>query len=256
MIWPFSKKKPVQETYTVPPSGLYDIHCHLFYGMDDGPKNKDEAIKMLYGLGDLGYRGIIATPHVNHPMFENPRDPEVEKQLQLFNEMEGEQLPKIIAGGEIMLQNTSMEKFGSYSGANINNNLLIEFGLSFPPEIDDFVFRMQVQSKNIILAHVERQPKFQSNPARLMELKKRGVFLQLDLLSLVGQYGLAAMNTGWRLLEDGAIDMVSTDLHSSQGLPLVQKALNELAIFDESLFVKLASVNPKHIFDGNAHLIE
>ena len=59
--------------------GLYDIHCHIVPGVDDGAVNLEEAVKMVEAQYKQGIRTIIATPHFRKGMFE-PSASEVKKQ--------------------------------------------------------------------------------------------------------------------------------------------------------------------------------
>ena len=50
--------------------GLFDIHCHIIPGVDDGSKSLEESIKMLEMEYKDGIRNIILTPHFRYDMFE------------------------------------------------------------------------------------------------------------------------------------------------------------------------------------------
>ena len=50
--------------------GIYDIHCHIVPGVDDGAENLKMSVRMLQKEYDDGVRGIIATPHFRYDMFE------------------------------------------------------------------------------------------------------------------------------------------------------------------------------------------
>lgn len=53
-----------------------DIHHHLLYGMDDGPKGIEEMEAMIEAAYSDGIRIIIATPHASpgvHP-FDMSKD--------------------------------------------------------------------------------------------------------------------------------------------------------------------------------------
>ena len=63
--------------------GLYDIHCHIVPGVDDGAVNLEEAVKMVEAQYKQGIRTIIATPHFRKGMFE-PSASEVKKQFQIL----------------------------------------------------------------------------------------------------------------------------------------------------------------------------
>ena len=49
---------------------LYDIHCHILPGVDDGAKDMDMALSMIEKEIDAGVETIILTPHFRKEMFE------------------------------------------------------------------------------------------------------------------------------------------------------------------------------------------
>ena len=46
--------------------GIYDIHCHIVPGVDDGAKDLKTSVRMLQKEYDDGVRNIIATPHFRY----------------------------------------------------------------------------------------------------------------------------------------------------------------------------------------------
>ena len=44
--------------------GLYDIHCHILPGVDDGARNMEESLWMLNKAYQEGVRHVILTPDV------------------------------------------------------------------------------------------------------------------------------------------------------------------------------------------------
>ena len=42
---------------------MIDIHNHVLINVDDGPKNKEEMLKLLKQAKDEGVTEVIATPH-------------------------------------------------------------------------------------------------------------------------------------------------------------------------------------------------
>src|SRR5262245_46307974 len=45
--------------------GYVDIHSHVLYGLDDGPKTAGESLAMLEQAAAAGTTDIVATPHAN-----------------------------------------------------------------------------------------------------------------------------------------------------------------------------------------------
>ena len=42
---------------------LFDIHSHILFGVDDGPKNIKESLNLLEAMKNDGITKIMATPH-------------------------------------------------------------------------------------------------------------------------------------------------------------------------------------------------
>ena len=69
--------------------GIYDIHCHIVPGVDDGSANYEETKKLLRMEYDQGVRNIIATPHFRFRMFETPLS-KVREQFKLVQKAAAE----------------------------------------------------------------------------------------------------------------------------------------------------------------------
>ena len=48
---------------------MIDIHSHILYGVDDGPKSVEEALDMLERAVEEGITEIISTSHSFHPQY-------------------------------------------------------------------------------------------------------------------------------------------------------------------------------------------
>ena len=64
---------------------LFDIHCHIIPGVDDGARTMEMALKMLQMEYEDGVRSIILTPHYRREMFETPKE-KIERQFALLKE--------------------------------------------------------------------------------------------------------------------------------------------------------------------------
>ena len=52
---------------------MIDLHCHILYGLDDGPGTIEESVQMCrMGYAD-GVRTVVATPHTLNESFQNDR---------------------------------------------------------------------------------------------------------------------------------------------------------------------------------------
>ncbi|MBI5560524.1 MAG: hypothetical protein HY883_04555 [Deltaproteobacteria bacterium] len=53
---------------------MIDIHCHILPGIDDGPSDMDESVRMCRVAEKDGIRTIVATPHHKPGAYETPSD--------------------------------------------------------------------------------------------------------------------------------------------------------------------------------------
>ena len=70
-------------------TGIYDIHCHIVPGVDDGASDYEDTKKLLRMEYDQGVRNIIANPHFRFRMFETPLS-RVQEQFLLVQKAEAE----------------------------------------------------------------------------------------------------------------------------------------------------------------------
>lgn len=64
--------------------GIYDIHCHIVPGVDDGATDIGETVKLLRMEYEQGVRTVITTPHFRFRMFETPAE-KVREQFRLVD---------------------------------------------------------------------------------------------------------------------------------------------------------------------------
>ena len=62
---------------------LFDVHCHMVPGVDDGAADLEESLEMLKMQHEGGVRKIIITPHYRRRMFETPAKKVHEQFLKL-----------------------------------------------------------------------------------------------------------------------------------------------------------------------------
>ncbi len=233
---------------------LYDLHNHLLAGIDDGAGDSAESGAILTGLAGLGFRGICATPHWNHPRFPEPSVEDTARQLQDLTAIADGLSTGLRNGGEIMMRDNWVESLRDGRLPTIGGVALVEFPFRESTVIEGFehlVFDFQTRGITLLIAHPERHPDFQRRPGLLERFRARGALLQLDLFSLCGRDGGAAKRLGWHMVRTGLADVAATDIHRADSLPLVEQALNALAARSEKQFVRLLSTNPGHIFCGH-----
>lgn len=216
----FGKKKSLPSTVGKEKGDLgflgWDMHSHLIPGIDDGARDLDQSLELIRGLKDLGYQGLITTPHIKSDHYPNSREI-IEEGLERIREAlesEGIDLP-LRAAAEYYIDEHFMKllRRGELMPV-VDRRVLVEFSFMFAPHgIQELMFEIQSEGYEPILAHPERYGYFHQRMEVFEDLKDRGCYLQLNLLSLSGYYGKPIQKMAQALLDAGLYDYAGSDLH-------------------------------------------
>lgn len=192
-----------------------DIHSHLIAGIDDGSPDVETSVSIIKNLIELGFKKIITTPHIMSDFYRN-NPTNIKQGLELVRqELKNQSIDfSIEAGAEYFLDYEFAQKLESEKLLSWGDNyLLVETSfISAPPQFHDTIFKIQLKQYKVVLAHPERYLFMTID--ELKELKQKNVFLQLNLLSLVGYYGKEVEKRAKTLIDLEMIDFVGTDCHN------------------------------------------
>jgi protein-tyrosine phosphatase len=212
-------------------SGLTcDMHSHLLPGIDDGVPDMITAIELIKEMKSLGYKKLITTPHIMSDVYKNT--PEIIKgKLELLSNtliVEGIDI-QIQAAGEYqiddgfpsLLEKGDLLTFG-------DNHILIELPYYHaPPILYEITFELQISGYKIILAHPERYQYWHHDFTKYHEMKDRGIFFQMNMMSISGHYSPEVKKVAEKMIDQGLIDFLGSDLHNFQYLQYIRKSLYE-----------------------------
>ena len=204
--------------------GFTDIHHHLVYGMDDGPRSLGESRAMLRAAKEDGIRRIVVTPHAM---------PGIERfdyalYLQRLDELAGYAWNEgitLLPGAEILFTEATRRHLddGLVPTLAGTQHVLIEFS----PDIEYGAMERALESLLVggylpILAHIERYHCFVSQLKRAVELKKQlDVRFQVNCATMVRGKGFAVNRFCRKLFEERLIDAVATDAHNVGSRPVM-----------------------------------
>lgn len=202
-----------------------DMHAHFLPGIDDGAANLEESFVLIDGLIGLGYKELIATPHIMGDLYKNT--PETIKAsfdlLKAEMDARGYTIPVSYAA-EYLIDEQFEEKLKSDKLLTFGDNyILIEtmfYGL--PPNINEVLFALETEGYRPILAHPERYHFVDDKLKVLDDFLDRGVLLQSNILSLSGYYGVKEREMAELMLEKGLINFYGTDIHHDRHLQALQ----------------------------------
>ena len=235
---------------------MIDLHIHLLPDVDDGAASPDITQAMLQRARDLGFRTLVATPHLPGPLNDGYRA-RVERGLDLAREMGAPLGMEVRLGFEAALAPDLPRRLERGEPVTLDGSKAILVDLPFggwPHHADDTLFALQTAGYRPVLAHPERYAEIQRNPARAVSLAARGVVLQVTIGSLTGLFGRAARRTAEALLRQGAIQVAATDAHSAgHRFGAVPDGLERLvAIVGEAGGEQLLVSGPRALLGGNA----
>jgi protein-tyrosine phosphatase len=198
---------------------VLDLHCHLLPGIDDGPPDLAESLRLARQAEDEGVRVIAATPHCrdDHPgvvpaeLADRCRD----LSKQLFDEGV---LVRVVPGGEVDLVwglEASEEDLRLVSYGQKGTDLLLETPYSpLSSHFEDLLFELSLKGYRLLLAHPERNPTFQEDPERILELVSRGHLVQVTASSLTrAPKESRSGRLAHRLVSDGFVHVLASDAH-------------------------------------------
>ncbi|HEY3449845.1 MAG TPA: CpsB/CapC family capsule biosynthesis tyrosine phosphatase [Myxococcales bacterium] len=194
-----------------------DLHCHLLYGVDDGPKDPAGSVAIAKLLVSLGFGTVAATPHALPQFADASACAARRDEVQALLAREGVPLA-LQLGAENRLDEAFIAAELSGQGRHYAKTayVLVEAPYeSVVPALPDLLFRLSRKGVRPVLAHPERCAEFQELP-RAEEAVRLGATLQLDLGSLSGTYGRQAKKTAQRLLEAGLYSIASSDVHEAE----------------------------------------
>ncbi|TMM19603.1 MAG: capsular biosynthesis protein [Actinobacteria bacterium] len=197
-------------------AGVIDIHCHVLPGLDDGPANLPEALAMAGAAAASGTTMMVATPHIDHTWRVRPQlIPQRAVMLQDALRDRGIDL-QIETGAEIAISRLTELTRSELAGLRLGSGpyLLLECPLTTAAGDFDLMLRaIHSQEESIVLAHPERSPLFQQEPARLQRLVEAGLLCSITAGSITGVFGQTVRRFSIELLREGLVHDLSSDAH-------------------------------------------
>lgn len=199
-------------------SELIDIHSHILPGIDDGSKNIGQSVNMLKIAYKDGIRKIICTPHyhIGRAIADAEKSKAALELLRAELETLGVGM-ELYLGNEIYyfseaMENLEAEKINTMAGSRC---ILLEFDPSVDySRIRDAVNDAMMNGYVPIIAHVERYMCMVADWRKCEELSELGAYIQVNAMSLMGDYGRDAQKYIKKLLKERLVSFVATDAHS------------------------------------------
>jgi protein-tyrosine phosphatase len=196
---------------------MIDLHAHILPGIDDGPATVDAALDLARTATAAGTRAMATTSHIS-PVGVWPDALPSAREALADRLAEAGIALELLAGGEIApdrlpeLDDDALRLIALGGGPYV----LLEcpfspVGTSMEMMVDD----LHRRGFGVLLAHPERSPTFQRDPAHLASLVERGALAQITTGSLTGRFGETPRRAAETMLQQGLTHVLASDAHDA-----------------------------------------
>ena len=235
---------------------MIDVHSHILPNIDDGSRSIDETFNLIKEAKEAGFEGIICTSHYMENYYETDR-PEREVWINAIHEnLKNKNIEmNLYLGNEIYMSDNIIKLLEDGKATTMNDTSYVLFELPLnvePMNLYDMVYEMQQYKIVPILAHPERYSFVQTDPELIYDLIDKGVLMQANYGSIVGQYGKKAQMIVQKFLENNMIHMLGTDAHRQNTIyPKIPEILVELkSLIGEEKLNELTTINPELVINN------
>ena len=231
---------------------LFDIHCHILPGIDDGSSSMEETIEMVLMAEEQGIKKVIATPHYSG-QFKNDNPEKIRRLCQETEEQIRKKTGKeftVYPGQEIFYADGVIDKLnrGELLTMAGSDYVLLEFHPQVPYSLIYQVVREMLMNQYLpILAHVERYGVLREK-GKIEELIEAGAYIQVSYHSLCGKWYAETPRWCKKMLKNGNVHFLATDMHSprsrrpkaAEAMEWIEKHLNDT--YQEEILYKNAEM--------------
>ncbi len=241
---------------------MIDFHTHIIPNIDDGSRSVEETFNLIKEAKEAGFEGIILTSHY----IENYYETEAKERDVWVNAISDSLKAKgietnLYIGNEIYLSENIMNLLINRKASTINNTSYVLFEMPLnaePMNLYDVIYSLQENKLVPVLAHPERYSFVQREPELIYDLIEKGVLMQSNYGSILGQYGENAKMIVKKFLENDMIHFLGSDVHRQNTVyKKIPQALEEIKeIIGEEKLEKLTTINPKLVLENKKIDIE
>ena len=207
---------------------MIDIHSHIVFDVDDGPKTIEDSRALLEESYRQGVRTIISTSHRRKGMFETPEAKIEEnfKQVQKLAKEIADDLT-VLYGAEIYYTSDILDKLeqGKIPRLADSQYALIEFSMITPyKEIHTALSNVLRLGVTPVIAHIERYHCLENDEKKVRDLINMGCYTQINSSSvlkpkLFGDTYKFMKKRAQFFLEKDLVHFVASDMHNLDPRP-------------------------------------
>ena len=232
---------------------MIDIHSHIIFDVDDGPKTLEESRRLLEESYRQGVRTIISTSHRRKGMFETPEEKIAAnfKQVQELAKQVADDLT-VLYGAEIYYTSDILKKLeeGTFPSLGGTKYVLIEFSMNTPyKDIHSALGNVIRLGMTPVVAHIERYHCLENDEDRVSELINMGCYMQVNSSNVLkpklfgDRYKFMKKRVQF-FLERDLVHFVASDMHNLDDRPPYMQKAYQIVAKNMELRVRKNSLKP------------
>ena len=202
---------------------MYDLHCHLLPGIDDGSPDIDTSLAMARMAVADGISVVACTPHIYPGLYENDA-PGIRKAIVSLREaLKAEGIALTLhEGADVHLapglaESIRADKVPTLAGSRY---LLLEPPHHVaPPRFEESVFHLMTAGYVPVITHPERLSWVEDHYPVFVRLANRGAWMQITAGALTGRFGKRTHYWAERFISEGHAMILATDAHDPRRRP-------------------------------------
>ena len=202
---------------------MIDIHSHIVFDVDDGPKSIEDSRALLKEAYVQGARTIVSTSHRRKGLLETPED-KIATNFKIVQELAKEIAPDltVLYGAEIYFTSDILDKLENHIIPKLNDTryALIEFSMNTSyREIHGALSKVLMLGVTPVIAHIERYHALENDEKKVRELINMGCYTQINSSSILkpklfGDTYKFMKKRARYFLDRDLVHVVASDMHN------------------------------------------
>ncbi|MCB0274553.1 MAG: hypothetical protein KDI06_07050 [Calditrichaeota bacterium] len=228
---------------------MIDIHNHVIFDFDDGPKSIEESIAMLRIAMEQGITDVFATSHINELVTPEQETSYFKRFAALEEELESRDIPIRLHSGCEMFHHHFMDKTVRKTRVgtlcNQGKYVLMEFPLYLMPSgVEETLFKLTMDNLRPIIAHPERYSALHDKQEKILQFIRYGGLLQVNTGSILGDFGKTVKRIAMWLIENRYVHFLGSDAHKPEGRTFkMRQAVQYLSTYIDDDYIEALTLN-------------
>ena len=232
---------------------MFDIHYHLIFGVDDGPKSIEDSLELAEASIAEGVTHIVATPHASHNYLYQA-ELNRERLDTLKERLAGRLALGLGCDFHLSFDNLTVADVDPRQFTiNGSSYLLVEFPDQVHiPVYNEVLFRLMSRGIVPIITHPERNETLKEKPETVLDWVHAGCLVQVTAASYLGRFGKRSQTLARDLTRSNLVHFVASDAHNVRTRrPAMADAFQVLKNdFGQQTAERLCMRNPEAVFFG------